>query len=617
MAFLGFKTTSAAQKVIQHFNGSFMGTHKLKVEAALAIDEATKQYKEKQEKLQRKRELFEQGEAPRTANGSRKRGRDTEEEETPSVIPKPNGSASAKKKPTSEAPKKSELVELFVDSRINAGPTFASELLAPTIATAIDPKAKEDEELMRKEKEAEALAKQQKLGEVSDNDFLAALQSGSAQSANEVVALNDNSNQKDDLKDDEHQPLEGEALAAETRRVRVQNLPYIVSESEVKNFFSSAIGSLESVHLPLTRDTKQSKGSAYLRFHSGNNAVKALSLNGTVCMGRLIRVSAANLNPKDVAQAADDPTSAEAEGDAETKKTFKAKRAMEKKAAEVRDKTSLSWNPLYMASDTAVATIAKRMNVDDSELVSVNAPGAAVRAAVAEAVLTSEAKRILGDDGIDFSRLQEGSNSLHRNRSNTTILVKNLPKNCPMNELSQLFKKHGPLEAVAMPSDPTFVLFAFTHSQDARVAFQRLAYRKFHSSPLFLEWAPVGSLKDDDSEVVDEGKTAINTAVEDQPAETSTFTAYLTNIPFNVTEESLRLFLQDVAPRLCKEGALQRIDWLPDKGRAYVTVGDDATLRYLVSKAQGKSLEGRAIGCQVSNATAAHGAPRLCLRHPA
>jgi multiple RNA-binding domain-containing protein 1 len=139
------------------------------------------------------------------------------------------------------------------------------------------------------------------------------------------------------------------------------------------------------------------------------------------------------------------------------------------------------------------------------------------------------------------------------------------------------------------------------HPQDARTALQRLAYKKFHSSPLFLEWAPVGCLKDDDES---EGQKAPNAAAaEDSVATTTSYTAYITNIPFNVSEDSIRLFLQDVAPRLNKEGAIARVDYLAEKGQAFVTVSDESTLQYLVAKASGRTFDGRTIGCQVSTAT--------------
>lgn len=76
-------------------------------------------------------------------------------------------------------------------------------------------------------------------------------------------------------------------------------------------------------------------------------------------------------------------------------------------------------------------------------------------------------------------------------RSNTVILIKNIPYETTSTELTQRFEKHGPLARVLVPPSRTVALLEFVNPPDAKSAFKELAYRKYHGVPLFLEWAPV------------------------------------------------------------------------------------------------------------------------------
>jgi multiple RNA-binding domain-containing protein 1 len=669
MAFVGFKTTAAASCIVKHYNGTFLGSLKLKVEPALGVQDATEKFEEKQAKLKKKEEIraeISKRQADEAHNdvagGKARRKRAREGEVEDSATSQPAVVAKGKKKGMSGEPgensvssvgikgvlgRREDMVEQFVADRTRSGPTYTSEVLAPIGQPMLPAPTTAAEEESLAEKERRAMEKQQALGAISDLDFLQQLSKPNPMPEAPRTEVKNASSTGSGSQFGMHgqvdahptetevePPKSEEALARSTRRVWVRNLPFVASEADVKNFFSSQVGPLEAVHLPLTRDTKQSKGVAFIRFYNPEDAVKALQLSMTICMGRLIKVVAAELNPKDITQssgahasATTVPGSGSGLGHSEVvdhhnpnqtadeapreeaEESYKAKKARERKAAEVAGKANLSWNPMFMATSTAVTTMAKRMNVNEKDLVSVNAAGAAVRAAVAEAVLTTEARRVLSEEGIDFARL-DTANSLHRNRSNTTILVKNLAAGVSISELTQRFKKFGPLETIAVPKDPTFAIFAFIHAQDARAAFQRLSYSKMNGTLLLLEWAPVGCLKDDVGEDGAEDETNADAGL--APSGAAAFTAYVTNIPFGTNEEKIRIFLQDSAPRLCGEGMLQRVDYLPEKGQAFITVKDDPTLRYVVAKLQGRTFEGRTIGCQVSKTTkAALGTPAV------
>ena len=53
-----------------------------------------------------------------------------------------------------------------------------------------------------------------------------------------------------------------------------------------------------------------------------------------------------------------------------------------------------------------------------------------------------------------------------------------------------MFAKHGELHRVVLPPSGVTAVIEFYEPTEARAAFRKLAYSKFHGTPLFLEWAP-------------------------------------------------------------------------------------------------------------------------------
>ncbi|KAG5484206.1 hypothetical protein CUR178_07362 [Leishmania enriettii] len=589
-----------------------------------------------------------------------------------------------------------EFVELR--SKATEGPTWAAEVLrapdTPLTATADDdaestlavgeeppdhrrhPKVERisakgrsasDEDVA--EQERLALSRQQALGKVSDKDFLAALAGTPTQSAADMLKM---PQQQDDASGDASVSEEGgegdisatatnaqhsknpkkdeldhdvtaatqeaqEEIARVSHRIRLGNIPYVATEEHLKQFAASLVGPVEAVHIPLTKDTRQSKGAAFVRFFSAEDAVRALQLcRGAILMGRLLRVSAAEEDPHSKrvmereaalasAAAPQGVTGALSGARLAGSSQFKKQREADRRG---RDGAGgqMTWNTMYMNSHAAVETMAKRLGVRSEDVVGVDAKGAAVRAAISEAYLASEVQQVLSDEGIAFDLLESATQNLLKSRSNTTILVKNLQLKGGTDaaELTKLFVRFGVLESSAFPSAGTFALFRYTHPQDARVAFRRLSYKLFRTAPLFLEWAPVGALLEDG-----EGGSAAVTAAADlglaagpstdagAKVDTSSsaaaavanmmvYTLFLTNIPFQTTEDELHAFLLDACPRLARtpDTLIKRLVLQQEQGRAFLTVVNKSTLAYCVSKINGRTLAGRTLSCVVSKQTA-------------
>lgn len=540
---------------------------------------------------------------------------------------------------------------------------------------AADPtgKARDEEE----EEVRRALARQQELGEVNDMDFLAGLGGtsgggGSTKPAAEeevevAVATMDCAeegkgedeqrdatvenedgeqqqprNKKNNKKEEDDIPsavteaaVEASAevqeeVARRSHRVRLGNIPYIATEDHVKQFAASLVGPVDAVHIPLTKDTRQNKGAAFVRFVTAEDAVRALRLcRGAILMGRLLRVSAAEEDPhskrvleRDAALASTAAAQGSGGGSLAGSSQFKKQREVDRRGEGGGSGAGhVTWNTMFMNSHAAVDTVAQRLGVRSEDVVGVGAKGAAVRAAIAEAYLTSEVQQVLSDEGIAFDLLEGATQNLLKARSNTTILVKNLQLKDGNDAaaLTKMFVRFGVLETSAFPSAGAFALFRYTHPQDARVAFTRLSYKLFNNAPLFLEWAPVGALTEEDgvggaaaAAAADLGLAAPSSAdtAADSSASTSlasavVYTLFITNVPFQTTEDELHAFLLDACPRLARspETLIKRLVLQQEQGRAFLTVADANTLTYCMAKINGKTLAGRTLSCVVSKQT--------------
>uniref|UniRef100_A0A1I7WIK5 RNA-binding protein 19 n=1 Tax=Heterorhabditis bacteriophora TaxID=37862 RepID=A0A1I7WIK5_HETBA len=74
---------------------------------------------------------------------------------------------------------------------------------------------------------------------------------------------------------------------------------------------------------------------------------------------------------------------------------------------------------------------------------------------------------------------------------NTVILAKNLPAGVHEEELRRMFEKFGAVDKLLLPPECAIsALIVMGNAVDAKRAFQGLAYSRFRTQPLYLEWAP-------------------------------------------------------------------------------------------------------------------------------
>lgn len=80
-------------------------------------------------------------------------------------------------------------------------------------------------------------------------------------------------------------------LERATRTVFAQNLPIKADERDVFQFFSRA-GKVTDIRMIMDRNTRKSKGLAYIEFSKAEEVFAALSLSGQLLMGQGVRVKA-------------------------------------------------------------------------------------------------------------------------------------------------------------------------------------------------------------------------------------------------------------------------------------------------------------------------------------
>ncbi|GLI68102.1 hypothetical protein VaNZ11_012428 [Volvox africanus] len=297
---------------------------------------------------------------------------------------------------------------------------------------------------------------------------------------------------------------EGEAEGIlETGRLFVRNLAYTATETDLSDLFGT-FGNLQEVHLVMDRETKRSKGLAYVQYQIPEDAVRAAQqLDGTIYQGRLIHILAAKpASGSAVQNTGSDGGEEDGPGAGRRPGTssFKAQREAQRKADAGN---RAAWNTLFMRPDTVADAVAAHYGLSKAALLDPSATGGkgadsvAVRMALGEAQVIAATKQALAEAGVSVEALERaaaasGKASTTRSvaRSSTTLLVKNLPFSADEDELAELFGRCGLLARLVLPPARALALVEFTEAQDARAAFRSLAYKKYQHVPLYLEWAP-------------------------------------------------------------------------------------------------------------------------------
>ena len=335
--------------------------------------------------------------------------------------------------------------------------------------------------------------------------------------------------------------LKKEESICESGKLFFRNLAYTVSEDDVQKIFE-VYGDVVEVNIPIDSISRKIKGFGTVTFMMPEHAVKAYTeLNGTLFHGRMFHIMPGKANDKE-------------EDADENSANFKDKKEKElKKSAG----SSHNWNTLFMGANAVAEVLSKTYGRSKEEILDSSAGGsnAAVRLALGETQIILEMKKFLEDNNVHLAAFDNTSSK----RSKKVILAKNLPAGTDVGELREIFAKFGLLENIILPPSGVTCLIHFADPSEARKAFKKLAYSKFKHVPLYLEWAPENTFKNNgDStairvvpteqtqaivKIVEKPKQyeseIIEDEVDDTPPEENT-TLFIRNLNFLTVEDAVR-----------------------------------------------------------------------------
>jgi multiple RNA-binding domain-containing protein 1 len=289
---------------------------------------------------------------------------------------------------------------------------------------------------------------------------------------------------------------------------------------------------------------------AYVTFIQSTCALKAYeSLDKKSFQGRLLHILPA-VDRKGKAQTD--------EGDGK-KRTLKDQKHAQRKADAGKE---FNWGMLYMnvgtlvfssahsltvaQSDAVLSSISDRLKISKADMLDPESDNAAVKIALAETHVITETKTYLESQGVILSAFSS------RARSDTTILVKNIPYGTTAEQIREIFEPHGELDRIIVPPAGTMAVVEFVHADEAKKAYKAVAYRRLGNTVIYLEKGPIGmfgAVEDrgpsrGDHLHLSSGVTPI--AVPEQPGEgeeTEDFsegtTLFVKNLSFSTTTERL------------------------------------------------------------------------------
>ncbi|CAN8274460.1 unnamed protein product [Cochlearia groenlandica] len=386
-----------------------------------------------------------------------------------------------------------------------------------------------------------------------------------------------------------------------TGRLFVRNLPYSATEEELTEHFSK-FGEISEVHLVLDRETKRSRGIAYILYPIPECAARAMEeLDNSIFQGRLLHIMPAKLRETSDKQVSDT---------SHLPKTFKQKREEQRKASEAGGNTK-SWNSLFMRSDTVLENIVRVYGVTKSEFLDREAEDPAVRLALAETKVIAQTKEALAKAGVNVASLEKFASGQgdEKNRSKHILLVKNLPFASTEKELAQMFGKFGSLDKVILPSTKTMALIGFLEPGNARAAKNGMSYKRYIDAPLYLEWAPADILeretrpdnieRTEDVGEDDQRRVILEQQVEIDPDFTETNVLHIKNLSFKTTDEGLKKHFT----KLMKKGKILSVKIIKREkdgkilsgGYGFVELDSVETATNVYSDLQGTVLDGHAL----------------------
>ncbi|XP_071445939.1 probable RNA-binding protein 19 [Hetaerina americana] len=402
---------------------------------------------------------------------------------------------------------------------------------------------------------------------------------------------------------DQEESLQHEETIGESGRIFVRNLAYTVTMENVEELFAK-YGPVVEVNVPVDWITRKPKGYGTVTFMIPEHAVKAFSeLDGKVFHGRMLHLLPGKAKPED--------------DESLDGLTYKQKKEKKLKS---QAKSSHNWNTLFLGHNAVADAIAKAYDTTKEKVLdSSGGNSVAVRLALGETELVNKTRDFLLENGVSLSAFEQAP----KKRSKTVLLVKNLPAGTEASEIREIFDKHALLGRVILPPSGLTAIVEFSDPTEARNTFRKVAYTKFKSLPLYLEWAPEdtfsspstcgvekdASTKEEDSEnwCVDTKPNVAEEEVEDEIDEEPEpdATLFVKNLNFETKEKDLVEHFNKCgkiySATIAKKKDARKPGELLSMGFGFVQFMKKASADKALKMLQNSSIEGHTIELKRSN----------------
>jgi multiple RNA-binding domain-containing protein 1 len=431
-AFVGFRTNEQALDAIKHFNNTFLGTAKIIVELAKKI-----------------------GDAPLNPFKSTKSMKGNKDVVSDEKIETTKETSVMTAREIKQAKEKADFLEAMKPRKNTK--FWANDEGDITGTTNLDNNNNmnntndegDSESVESSESDAsETKVDKNNLTSLSALDYLKSKKVTSFSDSEDENEENETDNNRtDDASKDNQTYIDDNDEIDDTGRLFIRNLPFSVTEDELKELFAS-YGPITEVHLPLDSDRNR-KGYGFVQFMLPEHALKAKdTLDGSSFQGRLLHIILAK-KPREVDYSAIQNTKLS---------SFQLKKELNrKKNLNVKD----GWNSSYLRSDTVIDAIASQYGVERSDIMDINEGSGemAIRLAMGEAQIAQENKEYFVSHGVDITAL-DSVNSTNKSiqRSTTCLLIKNLPHDLVEDELKSMFTKYGPILSFLIPPSKSMAL---------------------------------------------------------------------------------------------------------------------------------------------------------------
>ena len=270
-----------------------------------------------------------------------------------------------------------------------------------------------------------------------------------------------------------------------------------------------------------------------------------------------------------------------------------------------------------MQSDAVVSSVADRMKISKSDILNPESENAAVKLALAETHIINETKTYLESQGVLLDSFSTLAGSDQVRRSDTVILVKNIPYGTPAETIREIFDAHGELSRILIPPAGTIAVVEFVHPDEAARAFKAVAYRRLGNTIVYLEKGPIGMFKELASKNTEGGSAVVVSAgikpvtipdgrdvVDKSQAIAGGTTLFVKNLAFSTTPERLNR-----AFRSLPSFAFARVQMKPDPkspgnklsmGYGFVGFKDVEGAKRALKSMQGYVLDGHSLSVRLA-----------------